>query len=102
VRASVLALPDAVPGVTTAAPEALRRLADLAQETLGRQPMAEDWCDEAPAEHLLKALGHLSAAGNFVPLLTDGTLTAPDRALLQAHCARAAIFLALLAFQPVD
>ena len=99
-NASALALPDAVPGATAAAPEALRQLAELAQESLGRQPIPEAWCDEAPAEHLIKALGHLSAAGNFVPLLTDGTLTAPDRALLQAHCARAAIFLALLAFQP--
>jgi hypothetical protein len=95
-------LPEVQPAVTPRAAEALLRLVQLAADSLGRQPMPRAWSQDPPTEHLLKALGHLSAAGNFVPLLTDGTIGSPERVLLQAHCARATIFLALLAFQPVD
>ncbi|HYH47813.1 MAG TPA: hypothetical protein VEG34_19175 [Thermoanaerobaculia bacterium] len=83
------------------AAEAVGLLARLAADSVDRN-CHEDWDQVAPVDHLINAIGHLSAAARHVPHLTIGLLSPPDHRLFQAHCARASIFLAFLAFQPTD
>jgi len=88
--------------VTAGSPaEAVGLLARLAADSVDRD-FHHDWDQVAPIEHLINALRHLSAAARHVPHLTEGLLSAPDHRLFQAHCTRASIFLAFLAFQPTD
>jgi hypothetical protein len=79
--------------------EAVGLLTQLAANVVAENP-PDDWDQVPPIEHLVNAIGHLSAASRHVPHLTEGLLSPADHRLLQAHCARASIYLALLAFQP--